>query len=122
MKEGKTLKIIKQNENIQEIKQIIKPRSYELMFIINFNTTEKERNELIETYKNFITENKGEIIKVENIGEKDFAYPINKMKKGYYVLIDFKAYPDDVVKLQNLLKNNEKVLRFILIRKDPKED
>lgn len=122
MKEGKTLLKIKQNENIQEIKQIIKPRSYELMFIINFNTTEKERNELIETYKNFITENKGEIIKVENIGKKDFAYPINKMKKGYYVLIDFKAYPDDVVKLQNLLKNNEKVLRFILIRKDPKED
>ncbi len=122
MKEGKTLLKIKQNDTIQEIKQIIKPRSYELMFIINFNTSEKERNDLIETYKKFITENNGEIIKVENMGEKDFAYPINKMKKGYYVLFDFKAYPDDVVRLQNLLKNNEKVVRFMVVRKNLKED
>jgi small subunit ribosomal protein S6 len=122
MKEGKTLLKFKQNDNVQEIKQIIKPRSYELMFIINFNTTEKERTELIETFKNFIKENNGEVIKVENIGEKDFAYPINKMRKGYYVLFDFKAYPDDVVKLQNLLKNNEKVIRFMVVRKNYKEE
>lgn len=122
MKEGKTLLKFKQNDNIQEIKQLVKPRSYELMFIINFNTNEKERSELIENYKNFIKENNGEIIKIENIGEKAFAYPIKKMKKGYYVLFDFRAYPDDVVKLQNLLKNNEKIVRFILVRKNYKEE
>jgi len=121
MKEGKTLIKYKDNNNTKEIKQIIKKRSYELVLIIDPNTTKKEKDELLEKYINLISE-EGEVVSKNIWGDRELAYPIKKINTAYYVVINFITYPDKVEKLLSLLKNEEKLLRFLVVRTNPKED
>ncbi len=121
MKKGKLLLKYKENNETKEIRQIIKKRSYELMILIHPNTTQKEKEEIIEKYSNLI-QNEGELISKNVWGDRELAYPIKKLNTAYYVIFNFLDYPENAEKLVNTLKNDEKIIRFLLVRTDPKED
>jgi len=121
MKEGKLLLKYKSNNEIKEIRQIVKKRSYELVILINPNSTAKEKDEIIEKYVNFILQD-GEVISKKIWGDRELAYPIKKLNNAFFVVINFITYPDKAEKLLNLLKNDEKIIRFLLVRMNPKED
>ncbi|MCS7244289.1 MAG: 30S ribosomal protein S6 [Candidatus Calescibacterium sp.] len=121
MKKGKILLKYKENNEIKEIRQILKKRSYEMIILIHPNTTQKEKDEIIEKYSNLILE-EGEIVSKNIWGDRELAYPIKKLNSAYYVVFNFLDYPTNIEKIQQTLKNDEKIIRFLLTRLDDRED
>ncbi len=58
-----------------------------------------------------------EITKFEEIGIKTLAYDVKGLKKGYYVLIEFKASEYDIAQLERYCRINDNIIKFIIIRK-----
>ena len=74
--------------------------------------------ETVEKFKALITENGGEIINEENWGLRKLAYPIQKKSTGFYQLVEFKAQPDFVEKLELNFRRDERVIRFLTFKMD----
>lgn len=88
---------------------------YELICIFNPNTEEEKRNQLLDKFKGII-ETDGEIENVDEWGLRKLAYEINKMKEGYYVLINFITNPDNPKELDRNLKIADEVIRHMIVR------
>ena len=121
MKKGKLLLKYRENGQIKEIRKNITKRSYELMILIHPNTTQKEKDEIIEKYENLIQQ-EGELISKNIWGERELAYPIKKLNNAFYVIFNFLNYPENAEKLKQILRNDEKIIRFLLVRMDYKEN
>lgn len=61
---------------------------------------------------------KGKIIKTNVLGMRQLAYQIKKAVKGWYVILEIELLETSVKELEKLLKENEKVLRSLLVRAD----
>lgn len=74
--------------------------------------------ETVEKFQALITENGGEIVNEENWGLRKLAYPIQKKSTGFYQLVEFKAQPDFVEKLELNFRRDERVIRFLTFKMD----
>jgi len=88
---------------------------YELVCIFNPNTDEEKRNQLLDKFKGII-EADGEIESVDEWGLRKLAYEIDKLKEGYYVLINFTTNPDTPKELDRNLKIADEVIRHMIVR------
>lgn len=95
-------------------------KNYESIFVLRPTLEEEQRNELIEKFKNIITADGGEIVKVEEWGVKRLAYEIEKIREGYYVLVEFKARPELPRELERNYKIADEVMRYIVVNLDEK--
>lgn len=91
-------------------------RTYELMFIVQPNLDEEGLAALVERVQQAITSNGGEIVKVEDMGRRRLAYPINHHSEGHYILIHTGLERPAMIELERTLKLSEDVLRFLLVR------
>ena len=91
---------------------------YETVFIARQDMTEGQVKELTEAMSKVITDNGGKIHKTEHWGLRTFAYPINKAKKGHYVLLETDAPSDAVIEMERLLRLNEDVVRSLTTREE----
>jgi len=91
---------------------------YESIFIVTPVLSEAQYKEVVEKFKKFILNNEGEIIHNEEWGLKKLAYPIQKKTSGYYVLFEFKAYPNFIQKYETELRRDERILRFLTVKLD----
>ena len=90
---------------------------YEMIYIIDADLEEAARKELIEKVSALITNNGGEIEKVdETWGKRRLAYAIDYKTEGWYVLVNFKAPVDLPRELERNLQINENVLRYLVIK------
>ena len=90
---------------------------YEMIYIIDAELEETARKELIEKVSALITNNGGEIEKIdETWGKRRLAYAINYKTEGWYVLVNFKAPVDLPRELERNLQINENVLRYLVIK------
>ena len=95
---------------------------YELTYIINTGLEEATRKELVEKYAELIKQNGGELEKVdETWGKRRLAYAINDMWEGWYVLVTFKAIGDLPKEVERNLENNDKILRYLIIKLEEKK-
>lgn len=94
-------------------------RNYELLFILNPAMDEAARNQMIETVKGIINAD-GEAGEADLWGAKKLAYPINKKKDGFYVLIPFKASAELPKELDRRLKISDNCMRHIIVCQDEK--
>jgi small subunit ribosomal protein S6 len=69
--------------------------------------------EAVNKFKGILTDNGAEIINEENWGLKKLAYPIEKKSTGFYVLLEFKAEPTVIAKLETNYRRDEKVIRYL---------
>lgn len=90
---------------------------YETIFLMKNTLTEEQRNKTIDTIKNYLNEN-GKINNTEDLGEKNLAYEIKKHKKAYYYLIEFEAEIEVITRLERIYRNNDDILKFIVVRKN----
>lgn len=88
---------------------------YELVCIFNPNTDEEKRNQLLDKFKGII-EADGEIENVDEWGLRKLAYEIDKLKEGYYVLINFTTNPDTPKELDRNFKIADEVIRHMIVR------
>ncbi len=90
---------------------------YEALFILKSSMDEETRNDAIEKFKG-IVETSGEVISVDEWGNRKLAYEIEKMKEGYYVLMTFKSTPDLPRELERNFRISDFVMRFMVTTKE----
>jgi len=94
-------------------------RKYETMFILKPNLEEEKRAALIEKFTGIIATD-GEVEKVDEWGNRKLAYEIEKLKDGYYVLVNFKASTELPRELERNFKITEEVIRFMVVNLEEK--
>ncbi len=97
-------------------------RHYETMFIVKTTLTAEEIQSQIDTVKANIEKNGGTITSVENMGNRELAYEIEKQKRGYYYVIYFEAPSESIIELERNFRVNESILKFMFIKFDGKKD
>ena len=91
---------------------------YETVFILTPVLSADQMKETVEKFKTLLTGNGAEILNEENWGLKKLAYPIEKKSTGFYVLLEFKADPSLMRKLETEYRREERVIRFITVKLD----
>ena len=91
---------------------------YETVFILTPVLSDEQMKEAVEKFKDILVKEGGEIINSENWGLKKLAYPIQKKSTGFYQLVEFKADPAVVKKLELNFRRDERVIRFLTFRMD----
>lgn len=94
-------------------------RKYESLFVLRPNLEEEKRNELISKFTSII-ESAGEVVKVDEWGNRKLAYEIEKLREGYYVLVDFKASPELPKELERNFKISDDVIRYVVVNREEK--
>ena len=94
--------------------------SYEVLFVIANALDDERKDANVETVKSIIEDGGGEALRVDIIGTRKLAYPIEKKTEGYYVLIEFSAPPELPKELDRRLRISDDVVRHIIISKAEK--
>ncbi len=89
---------------------------YETVFILTPVLSDIQMKEAVQKFKDLILENGGEIINEENWGLRKLAYPIQKKSTGFYTLVEFKAEPSFIEKLELNYRRDERVIRFLTFK------
>ncbi len=89
---------------------------YELMFIISPKVKEADLRSSADQINKMIPGVGGKIIEELDWGKKKLAYPIKNYRHGFYYVIYFDAEAAGVEKIQNSLKQNDDLLRYLLIK------
>lgn len=98
-----------------EIPQPKRIRKWESLFIVHPDRVE-EKDQLYEKLKHIIRTHDGDLLKIEEWGLRKLAYPIQKKKQGYYVLIEFYGNATLPQELENYFRIDERVMRFIILK------
>ena len=91
---------------------------YETVFIMTPVLSDQQMKETVEKFKGVLTANGAEIVNDETWGLKKMAYAIQKKSTGFYQLLEFKAEPEAVAKLETAYRRDERVIRFITVKLD----
>ena len=91
---------------------------YETVFILTPVLSDVQMKEAVEKFKGILAEEGAEIISEENWGLKKLAYPIEKKSTGFYQLIEFKAEPTVIQKLEINYRRDERVIRYMTTKFD----
>lgn len=90
-------------------------RHYEIIFIVHPDQSEQV-SAMIERYSNIITERSGEIHRLEDWGRRQLTYPIQKLHKAHYILMNIKCDQESLNELEHSFKFNDAILRHLVIR------
>ena len=93
-------------------------KQYETVFIATPVLSEAQMKEAVAKYTKFIADNGGEIVYEENWGLRQLASPIQHKTSGFYYLIEFKADPELVAKLETQYHRDERIVRFLTVAMD----
>ncbi len=93
-------------------------KKYEVMYIVNASLDDAQFEALEKRLYAPIIDNGGSIDKVDNWGVKDFAYEIDHMKKGHYVVMNCTANNEGIEEFQRLCRINNSVIRVMVIKKE----
>ncbi len=92
-------------------------RHYEIVFMVHPDQSEQVPG-MIERYTNTIQKDGGTVHRLEDWGRRQLAYPINKIHKAHYVLMNVEASNDALDELTTTFRYNDAVIRNLVIRRD----
>jgi small subunit ribosomal protein S6 len=90
-------------------------RHYEIVFIVHPDQSEQVPA-MIERYKTLVTGRNGAIHRLEDWGRRQMAYPIQKVHKAHYVLMNIECDGETLVELEHAFKYNDAVLRHLTVK------
>ncbi|MBW5408560.1 30S ribosomal protein S6 [Morganella morganii] len=90
-------------------------RHYEIVFMVHPDQSEQVPA-MIERYKTAITNAEGQIYRLEDWGRRQLAYPINKLHKAHYVLMNVEAPQEVIDELETIFRFNDAVIRSMVMR------
>ena len=93
-------------------------KQYETVFIATPVLSDAQMKEAVAKYLDLIKENGGEVVYEQDWGLKKLAYPIQKKTTGFYHLIEFKAEPAFIAKLETQYRRDERIIRFLTFAMD----
>jgi small subunit ribosomal protein S6 len=91
---------------------------YEAVFILTPVLSDAQMKETVEKFTALLKEDGAEIINEENWGLRKLAYPIQKKSTGFYQLLEFKAKPETIAKLEVNFRRDERIIRFLTFKLD----
>jgi len=92
-------------------------RHYEVVFLVHPDQSEQVPA-MIERYRSGIESKGGAIHRLEDWGRRQLAYPINKIHKAHYVLMNIECDGEALSELESAFRFNDAVLRNMVIRRD----
>jgi len=94
-------------------------RHYEVVFLVHPDQSEQVPG-MVERYTQLMSESGGKVHRMEDWGRRQLAYPINKIHKAHYVLMNIECNGEALEELSTLFKYNDAVLRNLVIKaKEP---
>ncbi len=92
-------------------------RHYEVVFLVHPDQSEQVPA-MIERYRAMIESGQGSIHRLEDWGRRQLAYPINKVHKAHYVLMNIECDQAALDQLNNAFRFNDAVIRDLIFRRD----
>ena len=90
-------------------------RHYEIVFMVHPDQSEQVPG-MIERYTGTLTTDGGKIHRLEDWGRRQLAYPIEKLHKAHYVLMNVEATQEAVNELEDNFRFNDAVIRSLIMR------
>ena len=91
---------------------------YELAVVVSAKIEDDERAQVIEKVKALVERFGGQISDVDEWGKKRLAYEVQKMREGFYYFIQFEGETTVPAELEERLRIEETVLRFLCVKQD----
>ncbi|NVK73190.1 MAG: 30S ribosomal protein S6, partial [Oceanospirillaceae bacterium] len=91
-------------------------RHYEIVFLVHPDQSEQVPA-MVERYTNLITEDGGKVHRLEDWGRRQLAYPINKIHKAHYVLMNIECSDSVLSELNDTFRYNDAIIRNLVIRR-----
>lgn len=89
-------------------------RHYEIVFLVHPDQSEQVPG-MIERYSNLIEQGGGKVHRVEDWGRKQLAYPINKIHKAHYILLNIECSQEVLEEIETGFRFNDAVLRNLIM-------
>jgi len=90
-------------------------RHYEIVFIVHPDQSEQVPA-MVERYRNIVTSQNGKVHRLEDWGRRQLAYPIQKIHKAHYVLMNIECDNETLAELEHGFKFNDAVLRSLTVK------
>ncbi|SDR82409.1 SSU ribosomal protein S6P [Halopseudomonas litoralis] len=92
-------------------------RHYEIVFLVHPDQSEQV-NAMVERYTKLIEEDGGKIHRLEDWGRRQLAYPIDKIHKAHYIMLNVECSAKALEELSENFRYNDAVIRNMVIRRD----
>ena len=92
-------------------------RHYEVVFIVHPDQSEQVPG-MVERYKALVASRNGVMHRLEDWGRRQMTYPIAKMHKAHYVLMNIECDGETLAELEHAFKFNDAVLRHLVVKMD----
>jgi len=89
-------------------------RHYEIVFIVHPDQSEQVPG-MVERYRGMVTAKSGQIHRLEDWGRRQLAYPIQKVHKAHYVLMNIECDQETLDELEHAFRFNDAVLRYLMV-------
>lgn len=90
-------------------------RHYEILFMVHPDQSEQVPA-MAERLKNLVTERGGLVHRLEDWGRRQLAYPIEKLVKAHYVLMNIECSDETLAEIENGFRFNDAVLRHLTVK------
>ena len=91
-------------------------RHYEIVFLVHPDQSEQVSG-MLERYTSTIESGKGQVHRLEDWGRRQLAYPINKIHKAHYILMNIQCNQDVLDELNSTFRYNDAIIRSMVIRR-----
>jgi len=92
-------------------------RHYEIIFLVHPDQSENV-GAMVERYRKHVEDTKGTVHRVEDWGRRQLAYPIEKIHKAHYVLMNIECDQVTIDEITNMFKFSDAVIRNLVIKMD----
>ena len=89
-------------------------RHYEIVFLVHPDQSEQVPG-MIERYSNIVTQRKGTVHRLEDWGRRQLAYPMAKILKAHYVLMNIECDKESIDEISNAFRYNDAVIRNLIL-------
>jgi len=93
-------------------------RVYEILFIISPNVEETDVEALINQFSEVATNQGARVTKVDRMGRRRLAYPIQKFKDGQYVVLTVEGTGSEIAEIERRMRVTDAIIRHLSIRID----
>jgi small subunit ribosomal protein S6 len=90
-------------------------RHYEIVFIVHPDQSEQVPG-MVERYRSMVLSKGGKVHRLEDWGRRQMAYPIQKLHKAHYVLMNIECNNETLDELEHAFKFNDAVLRHLMVK------
>ena len=90
-------------------------RHYEIVFIVHPDQSEQVPG-MIERCRSMVLSKGGKVHRLEDWGRRQMAYPIQKLHKAHYVLMNIECNNESLDELEHAFKFNDAVLRHLVVK------